>query len=156
MLVGLRVQISPAGETELVSATVRVKPLTGATVIVEIAESPAFTVRLVGLAVIVKSTTLTVMVPVVWDRGPLVPVTVTVYVPAATALRLSVEVPEPVTLVGLRVAVKPVDGLAVSATTPLNPLRPVTVIVSVVVPPAFTARLDEAAGVLKYFIVAVT
>jgi hypothetical protein len=59
------VHVSPAGETELVSATVPVKPLTGATVIVEIAEAPAFAVRLVGLAVIVKSMTLTVMVPVV-------------------------------------------------------------------------------------------
>jgi hypothetical protein len=65
MLAGVRVQVRPAGETELVSVTVPVKPLTGATVIVEIAESPTFTVRLVGLAVIVKSTTLTVMVPVV-------------------------------------------------------------------------------------------
>jgi hypothetical protein len=65
MLAGVRVQVRPAGETELVSATVPVKPLTGATVIVEIAESPAFAVRLVGLAVIVKSMTLTVMVPVV-------------------------------------------------------------------------------------------
>jgi hypothetical protein len=60
-----------------------------------------------------------------------------------------VEVPEPVTLVGLRVAVKPADGLAVRATVPLNPLRPVTVIVSVEVAPAFTVTLDDAAVIVK-------
>jgi hypothetical protein len=74
----------------------------------------------------------------------------------ATALRLSEEVPEPVTLVGLRVAVKPADGLEVSATTPLNPLRPVTVIVSVPVAPAFTVILVEAAVMVKSWTVTVT
>ena len=41
-----------------VSATVPVNPLTGETVIVMVAVSPAFTVTLVVLAVIVKSVTL--------------------------------------------------------------------------------------------------
>jgi hypothetical protein len=71
------VHVSPAGETELVSATVPVKPLTGATVIVTVAEAPAFTVTLVVLAVIVKSTNVKVAV-VVRVRVPSVPDIVTV------------------------------------------------------------------------------
>jgi hypothetical protein len=52
----------------------------------------------------------------------LVPVTVTVYVPALP-VHESVEVPEPVTLVGVRVQVRPVVGatVAVRLTTPLKP-----------------------------------
>ena len=77
MLVGLRVQVRPAGDTAEVSATVPVNPWTGATVIVEVAVAPATAVTLVGLAVTVKSVTVTVTVAV-WVRDPLVPVTVTV------------------------------------------------------------------------------
>ncbi len=71
----------PAGETEDVSATVPVKPFRGATVIVEAAAAPAKAVTLVGLAATVKSWMVMVTVAV-WDRAPLVPVTVTVYTPA--------------------------------------------------------------------------
>ncbi len=77
MLVGLRVQVSPAGETDEVSATVPVNPLTGATVMVEVAATPDVVVTLVGLAVTVKSRTVYVTVAVC-EREPLVPVTVTV------------------------------------------------------------------------------
>ncbi len=55
MLLGVRVQVSPAGETVDVRATVPVNPLTGATVIVEVPAAPASTLTLVGLAVTVKS-----------------------------------------------------------------------------------------------------
>ena len=58
ILVGVRVHVSPVGETELVSATVPVKPFTGATVIVEVAAVPAEVVTVVGLAVTEKSTIL--------------------------------------------------------------------------------------------------
>ena len=58
MLVGLRVQVKPAGDTELVRATVPVKPLTGATVIVDVAAVPALTLTLTGFAVTVKSVTV--------------------------------------------------------------------------------------------------
>jgi hypothetical protein len=58
MLLGVRVHVRPAGETEDVSATVPVNPLTGATVIVEVPAIPALTVTLVGDAVIVKSVTV--------------------------------------------------------------------------------------------------
>jgi len=58
MLAGVRVQVKLAGDTALVSATVPVKPFTGATVIVEVAATPALTVTLVGDAVTVKSVTV--------------------------------------------------------------------------------------------------
>jgi hypothetical protein len=58
MLAGVRVHVRPAGETEEVRATVPVNPLTGATVIVEVAAVPAVVVTDVGLAVTVKSTIL--------------------------------------------------------------------------------------------------
>jgi hypothetical protein len=64
MLAGVKVQVKPAGETELVSAIVPVNPLTGATVIVEVAAVPAIVVTAVGLAVTVKSVTMTVTVAV--------------------------------------------------------------------------------------------
>jgi hypothetical protein len=58
ILVGVRVQVSPAGETELVNATVPVNPFTGATVIVEVAATPTLTLAVVGLAVTLKSCTV--------------------------------------------------------------------------------------------------
>jgi len=64
MLVGLRAQVNPAGETELVSATVPVNPFTGATVIVDVAAVPRVVVTAVGLAATVKSVTVTVTVAV--------------------------------------------------------------------------------------------
>ena len=60
MLVGLNVQVRPAGETDEVRATVPVNPLTGATVMVELAAVPAGVVTAMGLAVTVKSFTVTV------------------------------------------------------------------------------------------------
>jgi hypothetical protein len=58
MLAGDSVQVKPAGDTALVRATVPVKPLTGATVTVDVPAALAFTVTLVGLAVTVKSVTV--------------------------------------------------------------------------------------------------
>ncbi len=78
MLAGVRVQVRPvAGEIVWLRATVPVKPFTGATVIIEAPEAPAMTVTLVGLAVTVKSWTVTVTVAV-RERPALAPVTVTV------------------------------------------------------------------------------
>jgi hypothetical protein len=80
MLVGLTVQVSTGlvGETLVVSATVPVKPLTGITVIMDVTATFGVVFTVVGLANIWKSTTWTLIVAVVWDRDPLVPVTVTV------------------------------------------------------------------------------
>jgi len=77
MLLGVRVHVSPAGETADVRATVPVNPLTGATVIVEMAAVPTAVVTAVGLAATVKSVTLNVTVAVA-ELAPFVAVTVTV------------------------------------------------------------------------------
>jgi len=58
MLVGERVHVSPAGLTADVSATVPLKPFTGATVMVDVAAVPAVVVTAVGLAVTLKSVTV--------------------------------------------------------------------------------------------------
>lgn len=70
--------VSPAGETVDANATVPVKPLRGATVIVEVMAVPAFPATLVGLAVTVKSCTVTVTVAECGPAPVAVPVTVTV------------------------------------------------------------------------------
>jgi len=59
MLDGVSVHVIPAGETDEVRATVPVKPLIGATVIVEVPATPALTATVVGLAVTEKSATAT-------------------------------------------------------------------------------------------------
>ncbi len=85
------------------------------------------------------------------------PVTVTVYVPALRE-QDSVEVPEPVTLVGVSVHVRPVVGLMleVRLTTPLNPWRAVTVIAEVAAVPAFTVTLVGLAAIVKSWTVKAT
>ena len=57
-------QVKPAGDMELASATVPVNPLTGATVIVDAAAVPTVVVTAVGLAATVKSWTAKVTVAV--------------------------------------------------------------------------------------------
>jgi hypothetical protein len=59
-LVGLRVHVSPDGETDDVSETVPVNPLLAVTVIVDIPAVPASTVTVVGLAVTVNVAVATV------------------------------------------------------------------------------------------------
>ncbi len=76
-LVGFKVQVSWPVATEDGRVTVPVNPLTGATMIVKVAGTPARVVTLVGLAVTVKSETVKVAV-VEWDMPPLVPVIVSV------------------------------------------------------------------------------
>jgi hypothetical protein len=73
-----------------------------------------------------------------------------VYVPAEP-VHDNVLVPEPVTLVGVRVHVKPVAGetVAVRETIPLKPFRAVTVIVEVPAVPAFTLTVVGLAAIVK-------
>jgi hypothetical protein len=75
-----RVHVKPAGlEAETDRLTVPVKPLSAVTVIVEVPEAPArIWAGLTVPAAIVKSTTTNVMVAVVCESVPSVPVTVTV------------------------------------------------------------------------------
>ncbi len=63
-LVGVRVQVNPAGVTDEVRATVPAKPLRLVTVIVEVAAALASAVAVVGLAVTEKSWIVTVTVAV--------------------------------------------------------------------------------------------
>ncbi len=69
--------------------------------------------------------------------------------PAVPELTVSTEVPDPVTLLGLRVAVRPTDGLAVSMTVPVNPLIGEMVIVEVAVALAFAVRVVGDAVMVK-------
>jgi len=88
------------------------------------------------------------------DKAPLVPVTVTVYVPAEPEQE-SVDVPEvpSVTLVGVNVHVKPVAGeTAVDRfTAPVKPFTAVTVIVAVPLEPATNATVVGLAATVKSF-----
>ncbi len=85
MLVGVRKVRGPYEEAvrsmlpeeEVVRATVSAKPFSPAMVRVELADEPASRVRVEGLAVMIKSTTLTVTVTE-RVKVPLVAVTVTV------------------------------------------------------------------------------
>ena len=143
-------QVRPTGETVEVRATVPVNPLTGATVMVDVPVPPAKKVIMVGLADMVKSVTVKVTAAV-WVMEPLVPVTVTVYVPAGPE-QDSVEVCDaPSTmLVGLSEHVKPAgDTVEVRATVPVNPPIGATVIVEVAVAPASADTLVGLAVTLK-------
>jgi hypothetical protein len=80
-----------------------------------------------------------------------VPVTVTAKLPLIVAVQDSVEVPEPVTLVGVRVQLIPVAGLLVEVrlTTPANPLTAVIVIAEVPAWFTFTLTLVGLAAIVK-------
>jgi hypothetical protein len=80
-----------------------------------------------------------------------VPVTVTTKLPLVVAVQESVEVPEPLTLVGVRVQLMPVAGLLleVRLTTPANPLTAVIVIVEVPAWLTLTATLVGLAAIVK-------
>jgi hypothetical protein len=146
-LVGDRVQDALL----LVRLTTPLKPWRAVTVIVEDAAVFVTALTVVGVAEMVKSWTVkeTTTLLVV---DPLVPVTVTVYAPADPE-HDRVEVPDVprVTLVGLRVQVRPVlgDTEEVSETVPVNPFWEVTVIVDVPVTPARTVTLVGLAVIVK-------
>jgi hypothetical protein len=92
----------------------------------------------------VKFWTVSVTV-MLWTLLPLVPVMVSVEVPPATVagtVTVNVEVPDPVTDVGLNAAVALVGNpLTVKAVAPVRPAVAVTVTVNVPVPPATTVRV---------------
>jgi len=151
MLVGLRVAVSPA-DGLAVKDTVPVKPLTGETVIMDVPEAPALMTMEVGLAVIVKSWTTKVTVAEC-TRVPLVDVTVTVNVPLEVNVQDSVEVPEPVTVVGDSVQAA---LLTVSVAVPENPLMAASVMVEVPAEFTLTATVVGLAVIVKSWTVNVT
>ena len=57
-LVGVRIHVSPVGETVVVRLTTPPKLWSGVRVIVELPADPALTVTVVGLAAMVKSCTV--------------------------------------------------------------------------------------------------
>jgi hypothetical protein len=75
-----------------------------------------------------------------------VPVTPTWKVPVVAKVHESVELPEPVTLVG---ASEHEVLLVVRLTTPANPFRPVTVMVDVAAVPGVKLTLDGLATIVK-------
>jgi len=128
-----KLQVSPLfGDTVSVRVTVSVKPLAGAIVIVEDMGEPTFPFMLDGLAVTVKSSMVKVAVAE-WMSVPLVPVMVSVYVPAMLELHETVAVPVALRLLGeIGVQLRPDGTMSVRLTAPLNPLRKFTVIDEVV------------------------
>ena len=130
----------------VVRLTTPVKPLTAVIVIVDVPAVPAFTVTIVGVAVMVKFTMLYVTVTEC-DSEPLVPVTPTCTVEPVVNVQDSVALPEPVTLVGDTVHDAVV--LVTRLTTPAKPLRAVIVIVDVPAEPALTVTLVGLAAIVK-------
>ena len=81
------------------------------------------------------------------------PVTVTWTVPAAAKVQESVEEPEPMTPVGVRVQAV---LLLARLTIPANPFNPVTVIAEVAAVPALTVTLVGLAAMVKSWTTYVT
>ena len=79
-LAGPREAVNPEGETEEVRLTVPAKLLRLARLIVDVAEEPAWKLKLTGLREMLKSggTTTFTATTTEWERDPLVPVTFTV------------------------------------------------------------------------------
>ena len=130
----------------VVKLTTPAKPLTAVIVIVDVPAVPAFTVTVVGVAVMVKFTMLYVTVTEC-DSEPLVPVTPTCTVEPVVNVQDSVALPEPVTLVGDTVHDAVV--LVTRLTTPAKPLTGVIVIVEVPAEPALTVTLVGLAVIVK-------
>ncbi len=128
--------------------TVPVKPFTGPTVTVRLDWLPTNNMTDDWLMETEKSTTLTVKT-IEWDNGPLVPVTVTVYVPGDVALRVSTDVPAPVTDVGSRDVARPVGERGVNSTVPEKPLMEATVMLEVEDAPLLRVTADGSAARLK-------
>ena len=90
-------QNSPDG-TESVSVTVPVNPLIAVIVIVEVAVVP--TVTAAGMVAAIAKLVIVKVAVVEWDREPIVPVTVRLYVPATEELQITVALPDVLRLVG--------------------------------------------------------
>jgi hypothetical protein len=114
---------------------------------------PAVALRFCGAEATVGTVTVAVAE---WLNEPLVPVAVTVYVPAATvegAVIVRVDEADPpdetVTVDESRDALQPVGADVASPTVPLNPLSDVIVIAEVPEAPAVTAKADGDAEIEK-------
>jgi hypothetical protein len=114
--------------------------------------SPGATVKEDGDVAVEKSTTCSVTV-VLWFKLPLVPLIVSVELAVgvdADVFTVMVVEPEPVTVVGLKLAFAPVGNpVVVNDTTPVNPPDGVIVTVYVVEDPRLTVCEDGVAAIVK-------
>jgi len=144
-VVGVRVHATLSAA----NATLLANPFKEATVIVEVPADPTDTVTVIGLAEIVKSgRAVTVKSTVAeWERLPLVPVTVTVTLPAAVKVQDRVDVPEPpVTVARDKVQAELSDTRATSS---VNPFNGEIVIVDVPAEPTVTVTAVGLAETVK-------
>ena len=130
-------------------ATLPVNPFTGEIATVEVPGEPTTTVTVAGLTVTVKSgCPVTVNVTVAeWLSEPLVPVTVTLTVPAAVKVHDKVDVPEPpATVVGVKVHAELLDA---RATLPVKLFTGEIVMVEVPGEPTETVTAVGLAAMVK-------
>jgi hypothetical protein len=153
-MLGTIVAVMLEDEATAVRVTVPVNPPDGVTVIVDVPWPPVVKVMLVGLAVSAKSTfdTTTVMVAVVWASEPLVPVTVTVYVPSTVALTNSwvlLTPPGPSIRIALpNEVVSPGEAFALNMMVPAKPFWLMTAIVVLHVAPVVQLTVTGELGVM--------
>ena len=120
-------------------------PLSPETVIVEVPAEFTLTLTLVGLAVIVKSCTRRVTVAE-WRSEPLIPITPTWSVPMDVIVHERVELPEPVTLVGLRLQKV---LFVVRLRIPVKPFTAVITMLDVAAALTLTLTLAGLAAIVK-------
>ncbi len=143
---GFKLAVNPFTDTVVDRLTVPEKPARLLTVMTVVAELPACTDSVLALDDIVKSPTPTVIV-VLWIRGPLVAVRVTVYVPCADEVKVHVELVAPPDIsgkaAGAHETVRPVEGLtdSINDTLPAKPPRLVSATAEDPLPPDWNATL---------------
>ena len=130
-------------------ATSPVNPFTGEIATVEVPAEPTTTVTVAGLTAIVKSACPVIVKVTVaeWLNEPLVPVTVTLTVPATAKVHDKVDVPEPpATVVGVRVQAESLDA---RATLPVKLFTGEIVIVEIPGEPTATVTAVGLAAMVK-------
>jgi len=149
-LEGVIEKIGPSDGTEPDRLTVPVKLFRLVNVMVDVSDEPGFRDNAVGLAETSKSGPATTVTVVVCIRGPLVPVTFTMWVPGCANVgeidTSSVEFALPpevkVTDAGVRVAIIPAGGVFEDkATSPENESRLLSVMVEFLAEPSCMTSL---------------
>jgi hypothetical protein len=153
MLVADRVHVRLVELVVADSATVPVNPFSPATLIVDVPGTPTLTVILFGTAVIKNpgGGPMLKVTAALWDRVPLVPVTVAVKLPVVEAVHERIDVPEPPLMLAVdRVHVRLVE-LVVTArdTVPVKPFTGETVIVDMAATPCAAVMLVGLAAIVK-------
>ncbi len=155
---GFSVAEGPLGVMVAARLTLPEKPLRLVRVIVEFPANPCTMLKVVGLEDMLKSGPTTVTATVAeWESDPLVPVTVTVYVPAALAVvgeKVRTKEPVPpaarVTVVVAGLKGRPAgEETLFRVTVPAKPFRLARLIVDVVEDPWTTETEAGVAPILK-------